>query len=345
MRAYVLRSFGGPEVLKLEEIEDPKPGKGEVIVRIASTSINRSDLLVRSGHPEYKVKLPHIPGGDVFGYVDAVGEGVEGFEIGDPVVANFIYGCGRCYYCSVGLENLCRGKKIIGQTRWGSYAEYISLPVRSLVKVQGFPNPEELGAAPLALVTAWRSLVTLLRIRAGQRIFIWAASGGVGTYAVQIARAFGASVIAAVGSDEKGRMVRSIGADHLVNYREEDVVSRVMEITGGEGVDAVLNSVGGDTVPVSIDMLKPGGVMAIIGVMAGSEAKIALRRAYLKGITITGTPGGNKWELMEALEMVRRGYIKPVIGKRYSFEEIPKAHRDVESREVFGKALIYISKR
>lgn len=167
----------------------------------------------------------------------------------------------------------------------------------------------------------------------------------MGTYAVQVARLFGAEVIAAVGSDERGRMVRSIGADHVVNYREEDVLARVMEITEGEGVDAVLNSIGGDTVQISIDMLRPAGALVVVGVMAGSEVRIALRRAYLKGIKIVGTPGGNRWELMEALEMVRRGLIRPVIGKRYSFEEIQDAHRDIESGLVFGKALIIVSRR
>lgn len=344
LRAYVLRSFGGPEVLRIEEIGDPKPGKGEVLVKVLSTSINRMDLLVRSGHPEYRVRLPHIIGGDVFGYIEALGEGVEGFEIGDPVIANFIYGCGRCYYCSIGLENFCRERRILGLNRWGSYAEYIALPARSLVKVRGFSKPEELGAIPQALVTAWRSLATLLKVRAGQRVFIWGASGGVGTYAIQIARLFGARVIAAVGSEEKGKAVRSIGADHVVNYREEDVVSRVMEITEGEGVDAVLNSIGGDSVLASIDMLKPGGGVVLIGVMAGSEVKLAIRKAYLKGIMITGTPGGNRWELIEALEMVKKGYIRPVISKVYSFEEIPEAHRDLEAGSLIGKSLIHVSK-
>lgn len=343
MRAYMLRSFGDPGVLRIEKIEEPRPGRGEVLVRIVSTSINRADLLVRSGNPEYRVKLPHILGGDVFGYVEALGEGVEGFDVGDLVIANFIYGCGKCYYCSVGLENLCKDRRILGLNRWGSYAEYIVLPARSLIKISGFPEPEKLGAVPQALVTAWRSLVTLLRVRAGQRVFIWGASGGVGTYAVQIARLFGARVIAAVGSDEKGKMVRSIGADHVINYREENIVSRVMEITEGEGVDSVLNSIGGDSVTTSIDMLKPGGAMVIIGVLAGNEVRMAIRKAYLKGITITGTPGGNRWELMEALEAIKRGYIRPVIGKRYVFEEIPEAHRDLENGSVFGKTLIRVS--
>jgi len=118
--------------------------------------------------------------------------------------------------------------------------------------------------------------------------------GGVGTYAIQISKLFGAEAIAAIGTPEKGKRLLSIGADHLVYYREEDVVSRVMEITGGDGVDIVLNSIGGDTVQKSIDMLRPGETLVIIGVLAGSEARIMLRRAYLKGIVVTGTAGGNR---------------------------------------------------
>ncbi len=167
----------------------------------------------------------------------------------------------------------------------------------------------------------------------------------VGTYAIQISKLFGAEAIAAVGTPEKGKRLLSIGADHLVYYREEDVVSRVMEITGGEGVDIVLNSVGGDTVQKSIDMLRPGGTLVIIGVIAGSEARVMLRRAYLKGIVITGTAGGNRWELAEALEMVRRGRIKPMIYREYGFEEIPEAHRELEEGKVIGKLLIHVSKR
>jgi NADPH2:quinone reductase len=169
-------------------------------------------------------------------------------------------------------------------------------------------------------------------------------TSGVGTYAIQISKLFGAEAIAAVGTPEKGKRLLSIGADHLVYYREEDVVSRVMEITGGEGVDIVLNSVGGDTVQKSIDMLRPWGTLVIIGVIAGSEARVMLRRAYLKGIVITGTAGGNRWELAEALEMVRRGRIK-LIYREYGFEEIPEAHRELEEGRVIGKLLIHVSKR
>jgi NADPH:quinone reductase-like Zn-dependent oxidoreductase len=345
MKAYLLRSFGGPEVLRIEDIDNPKPGFGEALIRIIATSINRADILIRSGHPEYRVKLPHILGGDVYGVVEALGEGVDWIEVGDHVIANFVYGCGRCSYCAIGLENMCRKRSIVGHTRWGSYAEYITLPARSLIKVNSFPEGRALGAAPLALVTAWRSLVTLSRIRPGHRVFIWAASGGVGTYAIQIAKLFGSEVIVSAGDREKGKKLSHIGADHIVYYREEDVVQRTMEITEGEGVDIVLNSVGGETVQKSIDMLKPGGVLVIIGVMAGSEARIMLRRAYLKGITITGTAGGNRWELVEAIEMVRRGLIKPIIYKEYSFHEIPDAHKELEAGNVVGKLLIHVSER
>jgi len=345
MKAYLLRSFGGPEVLRIEDIEALKPGRGEVLVRVISTSVNRADILIRSGHPEYRVRLPHILGGDVYGEVEALGEGVEGFEVGDRVVANFIYGCGRCSYCSMGLENMCRGRYVVGHNRWGSYSEYIVLPARALIRVDGFQRPEELGAVPLALVTAWRSLVTLSRVAPGKRVFIWAASGGVGTYAIQIARLFGSEVIAAAGDQEKGRKLLSLGADHIVYYREEDAASRVLEITGGEGVDIVLNTVGGDTVQKSIDMLRPGGILVVNGVIAGSEARIALRRAYLKSIIITGTPGGNKWELEEALKMVRRGLIRPIIHRSYAFEEVPEAHRELEAGGVVGKLLIHVSRR
>jgi alcohol dehydrogenase len=184
LKAYLLRSYGDPGVLRIENMDPPKPWRGEVVVRILETSVNRADILIRSGHPEYRVRLPHILGGDVYGVVEALDEGVEDFEVGDRVLANFIYGCGSCSYCSIGLENLCRSRYIIGHNRWGSYAEYISLPARALIRADGLPESIGLGSLPLALVTAWRSLVTLSRIRPGSRVFIWGASGGVGTYEV-----------------------------------------------------------------------------------------------------------------------------------------------------------------
>jgi NADPH:quinone reductase-like Zn-dependent oxidoreductase len=345
LKAYLLRSYGDPGVLRIENMDPPKPWRGEVVVRILETSVNRADILIRSGHPEYRVRLPHILGGDVYGVVEALGEGVEDFEVGDRVLANFIYGCGSCSYCSIGLENLCRSRYIIGHNRWGSYAEYISLPARALIRADGLPESIGLGSLPLALVTAWRSLVTLSRIRPGSRVFIWGASGGVGTYAIQIAKYYRAEVVATTSSDEKAKRLRSLGADHVVNYREENLLSRVLEITGGEGVDVVLNTIGGDTVAVSIEMLKPGGVLIVDGVLAGSEARFGLRRAYLKGIVITGTPGGNKWELREALELVRRGYVKPIILRSYAFEDIPEAHRTMESGDFLGKLHIYVGRK
>ena len=336
MRAIGFERFGGPEVLRPIEAPDPEPGPGEALVRVLATSVNRLDILVRSGAFGAAVPLPHVPGADVVGVVERVGPGVVDFSPGDLVVSNTIYGCGACRYCARGDEVLCPRHKVLGVSVWGSYGELVKLPARALIKPPKGFGVEELAAMPLAYGTTWRALRTLGRVGPGSTVFIWAATGGVGTFAVQLAKALGAYVIAQTRSEEKGRRLKSLGADAVVYGH--DVATQVASIAE-EGVDLVLDTTGA-YLQTSISMTKPGGVVIVMGYLVNPEAKFDVRTLYRRGRAILGAQTSNRWELAEALEFAARRGIRPVVQEVMPIEEAAKAHSLVESGKVFGKLVL-----
>lgn len=343
MKAVVMSGFGGPEVLSVSEVEDPEPGYGEVLVRIVSTSVNRLDLLIRRGHPEYRVKLPHVLGTDVSGVVEKVGPKVESLTEGDRVVANPVIGDWTCEYCAKGLETMCGARRFIGYTMWGSYAEYIKLPERALIRVPKGLDLVELGSVPQAMFTAWRALKTLARVSPGERVLIWGGSGGIGTFGVQIAKMLGGEVIATTGTEWKEARLKALGADHVVNHHDPKVAERILEATGGEGADVVLNPIGGGTLEKSIDVSRQGARIVFLGVIGGLTMNFPIRKAYLKNLHLIGTLLSNKGEAIEALKAVASGAVKPVIHKTYSLEEVPQAHETMERGEHFGKLLVKVA--
>ncbi|MGC9119633.1 MAG: zinc-binding dehydrogenase [Thermoproteus sp.] len=336
MRAVGFEKFGGPEVLKTIEAPDPRPGPGEAVVRVLATSVNRLDLLVRSGAFGAAIPLPHIPGADVVGVVEEVGPGVVDVSRGDLVVSNTIYGCGSCRYCARGDEVLCTRHKVVGVSTWGSYGELIKLPARALVRPPKGLKIEDLAAMPLAYGTAWRALRTVGRVGPGSIVFIWAAAGGFGTFAVQLAKALGAFVIAQTRSEEKGRMLKALGADAVVYGH--DVAQRVAALVE-DGVDVVVDTTGA-YLQISINMARPGGLVVVMGYLVGPEARFDVRTLYRRGKAVVGVQTSNRWELAEALEFAARRGIRPIVQEILPVEEAAKAHALLESGKVFGKIVL-----
>ena len=335
MRAVVFERHGGPEVLHEAELPDPRPAPDEVVIRVSHTSLNRIDALIRKGYPGIKVRLPHVLGSDVFGVIEEVGNNVSHLREGQGVILSPVHGCGHCDYCLSGRENMCRLWSMLGFHEDGSYAELVKAPARVALPASG--NPEELGALPLSLLTAYRALVSVGNVSRGQDVLIWGATGGLGTIAVQVAKAYGARVIATTRSEEKEWVLKQTGADLIVNTSEEDAVSRVMEFTDGKGADLVIDYVVGTTLDRSLEALAVGGTIVVFGYLGGPVKELNWNRFYLKHARVVGTHTGSPWEMERALELHRQGLVRPIITRRMGLSQAAEAHRIMEEGSLVGK--------
>jgi NADPH:quinone reductase-like Zn-dependent oxidoreductase len=247
MKAVYIQEHGGPEVLRLGEVDDPVAAPGEVIVDVKATSLNHLDIFVRRGMPGIKIPLPHVLGSDASGTVAGAGEGVTDVAVGDRVLVDPTLSCGTCQVCTRGDATLCRDFGVVGEHRWGAYAERLVVPEKNVIKIPDHVSFDAAAAVPLVFVTAWRMLVTRGRIKPGEDVLILGAAAGVGTACIQIAKLAGARVFAAAGTAEKLALCRDLGADILINYGEEDFSKRVREETGKRGVDVCVDYIGSET--------------------------------------------------------------------------------------------------
>jgi len=338
-----MEGFGGPEVLRLGEIETPNPGPGEVRVRIRAAAVNHLDLWVRKGVANRKLSFPHVPGADGAGVVDAVGPGVEEELLGREVVLNPGVSCGRCEACLSGADNLCPAYGILGEHRMGTYAEYAVVPQENLVEKPKNLSFEEAASFPLAFLTAWQMVVDKLKVQPGETLLVMAAGSGVGVAAIQIAKLYGARVIAAAGSEEKLRRARALGADATVNYREAGWHRRVREMTGSKGVDAVADSTGREFWQGVIKATKNGGRIALVGATSGYEAVTPLAHVFYRQLSIYGSTMAPKARLFKIARFFEAGQFRPVIAQILPLEKAQTAHILLESRKTFGKLVLRVS--
>lgn len=338
MKAVVLREVGGPEVLRFEDFSDPVPGQGEVLVRVRAVGVNRIDVWIRSGL--YPVKLPHILGADVAGEVEEVGEGADGVEVGEKMVAYPLEGCGRCVYCLSGRESMCRDRSLLGYHRHGGYAELVKVPAQSLFRVPGDVRFEEAAAVPVNYITAWHMLFTRGGLRAGQTVLVIGGGSGIGYAAIELAKLAGAHVITTVGAEWKVKRALEIGADYAINRVESDFAEEVMRLTGGKGVDVVFEHAGAAVWEKAVKCLKPGGVMVFAGATTGDRVEVNIRMLYGRQLNLHGSFLGERHEFMEILQLLGNGEIKPVIDSVYSLREASEAHRRMEASKHFGKIIL-----
>ena len=249
MKAALFRQHGGPEVLEYADFPTPEPKPGEALIRLRAASLNRMDVMVRNGWAGLKLELPHINGADGAGEVQEIREvenrGIENreLEIGDSVVINANLGCGQCEFCLAGKDNMCLRWHLLGETVRGTYAEFISIPIKQLYKLPKGFNFHQAAASALVYQTAWHSLGTRGKIQNGETILIVGAGGGVNTASIQIAKYLGAKVIVVGSNSKKLEMAESIGADVLIDRsKEEDWSKAVYLATNKRGVDAVVDS-------------------------------------------------------------------------------------------------------
>jgi NADPH:quinone reductase-like Zn-dependent oxidoreductase len=340
MKAVIFSQHGGPEVLQYTEAPDPQIRANEVLVEVRACALNHLDVWVRGGLPGIKIPLPHILGNDVAGVVREVGELVTWVKPGDEVMLQPGVSCGHCGECLAGRDNMCFEYDIIGYGRDGGYAELLAVPgVNIFSKPKNLSWPEA-AALPLVTLTAWHMLVSQARVQPGEDVLVHAAGSGVGSLGIQIAKLFGARVIATASSDDKLAKARELGAAETVNYTRDDWPKEIRRLTNGRGVDVVFEHTGAATWPGSLVSLKKGGRLVTCGATSGFDARTDLRQVFYRHLTILGSMMGSKAELLAAMKFIESGQIRAVVDRTLPLAEARKAHELMEDRAQFGKLVL-----
>ena len=325
MTAIEIVEPGGPEVLAPCERPVPVPNVGEVLVAVAAAGVNRPDMLQREGGYPPPPGAPDIPGLEIAGKVVALGPGAQGWSVGDEVCA------------------LVAG---------GGYAEYCVAPTVQCLPVPSGFTMEQAGALPETFFTVWENVIRRGGLQGGERFLVHGGSSGIGTTAIQIAHARGARVFATAGSEAKCAACMDLGAERAINYRDEDFVAVVKELTGGEGVDVILDMVGGDYIARDVKALRPEGRLVFIAFLGGSKVDFDFLPLMLKRLTITGStlrPRGIEEKGAIADELRREvwplldgGTMAPVMDSTYPLAEAAAAHARMESGEHIGKIVLTV---
>lgn len=342
MKAVVYTRHGGPEVVRPQEMPTPEVGPTDVLVRVRAVALNHLDLWIRRGLPRLTLTFPHIPGADVAGVVAQVGSAVTTVREDEDVVVSPGLSCGVCAACVAGEDNLCVRYAILGEHRHGGYAEYVAVPEANILPKPARLSFEEAASIPLVFLTAWNMLVDQARLRFGETVLVWGAGSGVGSAGIQIAKVFSAWVIAISGAVWKLDRARALGADEVVNYREQDVGDAVRRLTDRRGVDVVFDHVGAATWQTSIRALARGGRLVTCGATSGAEATTDIRYIYGRRLSIHGSWMGTKANLRAAMRLVDQGRLQPVVHEVFPLEDAARAQEMMERSEHFGKLVLRV---
>ncbi len=333
MRAIVQREIGGPEVLRLEDVDDPVAGPGQVVVRLRAAALNRRDTYIRSGRYA-GIVLPIIPGSDGAGVVAEVGDGVTHVTVGQEVVINPSLDWGD--------DPATQGPnwRILGLPENGTYAQLVRVPASAI-----YPKPqalswEEAAAIPLAGLTAYRAVVTRAQVAPGETVLITGIGGGVAAFALTFARSLGARVLVLSGSDQKLARAATLGADAGFSYKAADWVEKVRAAAYGSGPDVVIDSVGGDFFNQVLDVARPGARVVLYGSTLGVVSNMVLRRVFWKQIDVRGSTMGTPAEFAAMLEVFAAGTAKPAIDSVFSLAEAGAAQTRMEEAAQFGKIVL-----
>lgn len=325
MRAVRIHEFGGSDVLRVEDVEDPEPAEGQVRLKVAACALNHVDVDIRDGVSRFPIEFPLIPGIEIVGTVDKIGPAADGVvEVGDRV-----------------MPYLLGGDVFLGVSGPGGYAEYVTCPPTQLVKI-----PDEIddwvqaASLQVAFATSWHMLFTRGNLRIGETVLVNSVSAGIGSAAVQLAKLAGATVIGTSSSAEKLAAASELGMDTGIDYNEQDVSEAVMDITGGKGVDLVYEHVGGDLFQKGLESLRPGGRLVTCGAHSGEVVPFDVIPFFRSEWTVVGSFVYAREEVESVLDFARRGLIKPQVAETYPLSEARAAFDRMESREFFGKLVL-----
>ena len=323
MKAITLPTPGDADALVLAEVPDPRPTAGEVRVKVRAAGVNRADVMQRMGHYDPPPGASPFPGLEVSGTIDAVGDGVDGWSVGDEVCA------------------LLSG---------GGYAELVCVPAGQLLPVPSGTSVEDAAALPEVVSTVWSNVFMTANLLPGQTVLVHGGSSGIGTMAIQLAREVGARIIVTAGSAAKLEACRELGAEVLVNYREQDFVEAVRDATGGAGADVILDNMGAKYLARNVEALAAGGRLVVIGLQGGVKAELDLglllrKRGAVIATSLRARPADEKAAIVAAVRehvwpLVEAGRVRPVIHSRHALVDAPTAHRELEESGHIGKILL-----
>lgn len=326
MTAVEISEYGGPEVLKTTTRPTPKPGAEDALIRVTAAGVNRPDAIQRAGHYPPPPGQSDLPGLEISGEVVAIGAGVDGLSVGDKVCA---------------------------LTPGGGYAEYCVAPAKHCLPLPDGVSAADAAGIPETFFTVWHNVFQRAYLRAGESFLVHGGSSGIGTTAIQLAKAFGCTVYTTAGSDEKCAACRELGADHAINYRNQDWAAVLREETGKQGVDVILDMVGGDYIQKNIDSLSIDGRLAIIAFLTGAKAELTLNRFMIKRQTITASTlraQSDEAKAAIAAELAEQvwprfaaGELRPVIDSKFPLSEAAAAHARMESSSHIGKIILEVA--
>jgi NADPH:quinone reductase-like Zn-dependent oxidoreductase len=338
MKAVRIHEFGGPEILRYEDVPDPQPRKDQVLVHVRACAMNHLDLWVRKGLPG--VKLPHILGSDIAGEIVEAGEYVTGFKAGQRVLIAPMHFCNHCAKCVAGLQNQCPEFTVLGNGVDGGDCELMAVPAVNAIPIPDNFEFVQAASVPLVFLTAWHMLVGLAGIRQGQTVLVLGGGSGVGIAAIQIAKLFHARVITTAGDEKKLEKARALGADYGIDHYKQKISQEVRKITNKEGVDIVVEHVGAATWEESMKSVKPGGTIVTCGATTGPEVSFDLRFLFSRQLSFLGSYMGTMGELYEVLGHVFAGRLKPVVDRTFPLKEARSAHEYMEKGQMFGKIVL-----
>ncbi|RLC96977.1 MAG: alcohol dehydrogenase [Chloroflexi bacterium] len=341
MKALCFYEHGELDVLQYTDVPDPEPGRGEVLVRVQACTLNHLDIWVRLGWPGLKLEMPHWTGADVAGEIAGLGEGVTGWEMGQQVVVDPGLSTSEDEFTRRGEDSVSRGYVVLGEHVRGGQAEYVTVPAANLAAIpEGWDFVQ--AAAPLLVsLTAWRMLIQRAKLRAGESVLIVGAGGGVNSMAIQIAKLAGATVYALTSSEEKIGKACDLGADVVLNYRENPNWSKIIyKMTGRRGVDVVVDNVGRATLTQSMRAVARGGRIVIVGNTSGPQVEIDTRLIFGKQISIIGSTMGSHQDFHDVVKLLWGGKLTPVVDRVMPLSKGKVAFEILERGEQFGKIVL-----
>jgi NADPH:quinone reductase-like Zn-dependent oxidoreductase len=340
VKAIVFHEFGGVDVLRLEELPDPKPAPGQVSIEITASALNHLDVDVREGVSRFPVELPFILGCEVVGRIRELGAGVEGWQVGDRVMPYLMDTCGTCRFCRTGRESLCLAPGFVSFSTSGGYAEQLVCSVGHLMRVPDELSDEAAASLQIAFGTAWHMLFTRGRLAPGETVLINSVGSGIGSAAVQLAHFAGATVLGNASSDEKLARATELGLDHGINHATQDVVAEVMRLTDDRGVDLVFEHVGGKLFQDGLDSLGKDGRLVICGGHSGEVVPFDIIPFFRAQKQVIGSFVYNRVEVESCLSLAKAGKITPLVHATFPLADAREAMAMMERREHFGKIVL-----
>ena len=341
MKALYYENYGDFQNIKIGEFPTPEIEENEVLVRVKAFSLNHLDVWVMEGKMPFDIPLPKIFASDASGVVEKVGKLVKNVKIGDEVIVYPGISCGYCEKCLSGKDNECNQFRVLGVIDNGVSAEYVKVPFTNVFKKPEGLSFEEASGIGITYTTMWHSVVSRGKIKQGDTVFIHGGGSGVGTAGIQIAKLFNAKVITTVGDDWKIEKAREIGADYVINYKKENFVERVQEITNNEMCDVVVDHIGAETFNGSLACGKKGANIITFGTTTGAEVNINLRAVFGKNQTIHGVYMGTKGEVSHYLKLFP-DKLKTIVDSVFKFEDVKLAYEKLLSRQFFGKIVVKV---